>query len=206
MTKLFVQKILDRLFYYQKVFVFVWEAGKCNSSFQAKIPISFGHASPEELSEVYLNKETDLKSYPWEFLEEKIVTGRWHCICAKHKEEIIGYALYSTAEMSFAGTKSIVFDLPTNAAYIFKAFVYPTFRNLSIHKAIADFTFKTVHEMGFDLALFSINSTNNISIHNNVKLGSAIAGSAVFIKTRFFNKVFISGRLDKMGVRIRKIF
>jgi len=187
--------LLGRLFYYQKVLIFICDTGNINQGFQAKINLSLSHASPEDLANIYLHRETDLKVYPREFLEEQIRTSQWHCIVAKHDKEIVGYALYSTAGMSFVGTKSVVLDLPPRCTYVFKEFVYPAFRNLGVHKAIVDFTFRTVHKLGFDWAFFAINSTNQIAIHNKVKMGSSFAGSAVFIKTRLFNKVIVSGKL-----------
>jgi hypothetical protein len=130
----------------------------------------------------------------------------WKCIVARSEKRIVGYAFYSIDEMSFAGSKSIEFYLPTNAAYDFREFVNPAFRKLSIHKELLDFRLKTLKQSRVNIAFCAVNSTNKPSIHNCKKTGGAVIGSATFVKTRFFNKVFISKSLYKAGLTIKKIY
>lgn len=148
----------------------------------------------------------DLKVYPWKFLKERIKNDIWKCIIAKSEKRIVGYTICGTHEMSFAGAKRVEFDLPQKAGYIFRHFVHPTFRNLSIGKQLGYVAIRTLNECGALIAFSAVNSSNKIQLHNYKKLGGSLVGSVTFIKTSFFNKVFISKGIYKAGLKITRIY
>lgn len=199
-------KKTKRLVYYQKVLIYTFSTKEYNKSFQAKTPVWIGHASLDEIKELNRNHEMDLKVYQWQFLKEKIENGTWKYIVAKSEKKIIGYAFYSTNEMSFTGTKTIEFDLPVHAGYIFRHFVYPKFRNLSVGKQLVGISTRALNKCGAGIAFGAVNSANKVQLHNYNKMGWTAIGSVTFIKTSFFDKVFISKSIYKTGLKLRRIY
>lgn len=199
-------KKTKRLVYYQKVLIYTFSTKEYDKSFQAKTPVWIGHASLDEIKELNHNHEMDLKVYQWQFLKEKIENGTWKYIVAKSEKKIVGYAFYSTNEMSFAGTKTIEFDLPPHAGYIFRNFVHPKFRNLSVGKQLAGIQIRALNKCGAGIAFGAVNSTNKVQLHNYNKMGGTAVGSVTFIKTSFFDTAFISKSIYKTGLKLRRIY
>jgi ribosomal protein S18 acetylase RimI-like enzyme len=198
-------KIIRRFVYYQKVLVYGFNAQDYNEEFRAKTPVWIGPASSDDIKELYQNNDIDLNELPWEFLKEKIASNTWEIIAAKSEGKCVGYASYSTNEMSFSGTKRIEFELPPNTVYIFRDFVLPQLRNLSIGKHLGDFRMKKLKKDGVSVVFAVVNSTNKIQIHNYGKLGGFFIGSVTFVKTKFFNKIFISKSIMKAGLKVKRI-
>lgn len=196
---------LRRFVYYQKILLYGFNAQNYKEEFRAKTPVWIGPASSDDIKELYQNKDIDLNELPWEFLKEKIESNTWKIIAAKSEDKCVGYASYSTNEMSFAGSKRIEFELPPNTVYIFRDFVLLQFRNLSIGKHLGDFRMKKLKKDGVSIVFAVVNSTNKIQIHNYGKWGGFFIGSVTFMKTRFFNKVFISKNIIKTGLKVRRI-
>lgn len=199
-----IQKI-RRLIYYQKVLVFTWEMEDYRK-FNQKITVSMRGASLDEIEELYRNPKMDLKVYQWEVLKEKIRSGSWKCIIAKSENKILGYMMHSTNDMSVVGSKTIEFEIPQNACYNFKLFVDPAYRNLSISKQLTVYTMEILNKVGTFTFFSAVNSTNKIHLTNNKKIGKTIIGSIIFFKSFFLNKVFISKRLKKAGLKIKRIY
>ncbi len=200
-------KKIRRFVYYQRVLVYIFDVKEYNKSFQAKIPVWIGNASLDEIKELNRNQGMDLTEYPWEFLKKKIENGTWVCMIAKYEKTIVGYMFYSTNEMSFAGTKKIEFDLPPHTGYQLRCFVHPAYRNLAILKQLvqaAGSAMRTQH--GIAIAFWAVNGTNKIQIHNCEKLGNRFVGSITFIKSKFFNKAFVSKGIHKAGLKIKGIY
>jgi hypothetical protein len=195
-------KRLGYFIYYQKVYIFEWNLKNNRKMFEAKIPLVTSHASIDEVMQLHCQDEMDVKVYPQKFLKVKMETGAWKCIVAKYSGKIVGYAFYSTKEMSFSGSKNLKFKLPENCVYIFRNFVHLSFRNLSIHKKIEDTWLKIFQNNGIKYAYAAVNSTNEISINNFKKTGGEIIGSVYFFKTSIFNKAFLSSSINKRNLKI----
>lgn len=177
--------------------MFAWRLSEYTSSFRAKTPILITHPTLDDLKELNMDPEMDLRVYPWEFLKDKTQSNTWKCVVAASQSKKVGYLFYSTKEMSFSGTKTVHFDLPPRSAYNFRIYVHPAYRKLSIQKALIDFTWNLQRSADITTTFACVNSTNRPSISNFLRTGGTVIGSVIFLKTAFFNKVIVSRSLFK---------
>jgi len=203
-----MNNLIQRIVYFQKVLIYRFNVTECIQRIQSKRPILIERPSLDEIKELNESQEMDLNGYSWSYLSEKIMSGVWQCIGAKNVDKIIGYIFFSTQEMSFAGTKTVEFILPPNAGYPFKLFVHPDYRNMGLGKQLeqaADAGIRSSRKSNHIIAYRATNSTNNIQIHNYKILGGVYIGSVTFIKTKIFDKVLISYKLRREGLKIKSI-
>lgn len=194
-------KKIRKLIYYQKINILTFDTSAQDQGFQVKIPLQFSEASLAEIEELNRNSQWDLSLHPLEFLKEKRGTGSWKFLVAKSDGEIAAHACYSFNEMKIVGSREIEFELPPDTAYVFRMFVHPKFRGLQIHRQLENFRLKEVNKSGAASAFTAVNSTNVFSLDSCLKMGATVVGSVTFVKTRFFNKVFVSKSLYKTGLK-----
>lgn len=109
--------------------------------------------------------------------------------------------------MTIAGSKKIEFSLPPYAAYSFRNFIIPKYRNLTIYKHLVHVEMKLLKKQGINIRIDAVDSNNKIALNIIKKQPWHIYfGSVNFILTKFFNKVFISKGIYNAGLKIKRIY
>jgi RimJ/RimL family protein N-acetyltransferase len=137
----------------------------------------------------------DIRSIEWKVWKEKISNGLWRGFVCKDGERIVAQCFYSVEDIFLGGTKHVVLSMPAGCAYGFKLFTREDYRGKKLGHAITSFRINNVKQEGIRAYFTAINADNVVSRHVEERMG----GFIVFLKCRFFNKVFLSPWLIKRG-------
>lgn len=197
-----MKKILDKFYYYQKVYIFKISLEKYEKDFKPEVSLWTGPGTIDDIYDLHKDKTMDLDQYDWNYLKNKSETKEWLNIIVKKKNNILGYSFYSTRTMWVTGTKIINFKLPPLSAYFFKLFVSPAARNMSIGKYLTNYRLHMLKQAGVTDVYSAVNSTNHIQIHNSEKVGWKRIGSIHFLKTKLFNRYWISRNVHRSKLEL----
>ena len=200
----YLKKIL-RFFYYERVVLYGYNLTQ-KHEFETKVDYELCDASLQDVENLYNDENnTDLTSVDWNSWKEKISSGIWKGFLVKDGKYIVAQAFYSTDNIFFGGTKWVELNLPENAAYGFKLFARPDYRGKKLGQAVTSFRLNSAKKNGIKKYYTIIFARNKISRHNEEKIGGYLAGSIIFFKCRFFNKVFITPGIYKEGISVKTI-
>ena len=186
-------------FYYQRVVIYANDLSK-DHAFELNSSMQIAEATLEDIERLYnddLNQ--DIKSIDWEIWKENISKGLWRGFVCKDGESIVAQTFYSLVDIFFGGTKWVVLSIPPGWAYGFKLYTREDYRGKKMGQAITSFKIIRMKQEGLRGYFGVINSDNVISRRVREKMGGYKIGSIVFLKCRYFNKVFLSPWLIKKG-------
>ena len=200
---LIIFKKVEHFFYYQRVVLYANDLGT-DIDYESKTNMKLEVAKLEDVKRLYNDDSNqDIKTIDWELWEEKFSQGLWRGFVCKDGKSIVAQAFYSREEIFFKGTKWLFFSMPPDWAYGFKLFTRKDYRGKKIGQAISSFRINRAREEGIIRFIWAINSDNEVARGIQEKLGGYKIGSIVFLKCRFFNKVFFSPWLIKKGFVIK---
>lgn len=200
-------KKIKNFFYYERVVLYGYDL-RVNHDFEARIPdnMKLLSATVKDVEELYYDDlNTGINSIEWNIWEEKISKGLWKGFICKDGDALVAQAFHSMEDIFFGGTKWVVLNLPPDSAYGFKFYTRPDYRGKKLGQAITSFRLNNAQKEGIKNFYTIILHDNKVARHNEEKIGGYPIGSVIFLKCRFFNKVFLTPGLLRAGFRIKKI-
>ena len=198
-------KKVKNFFYYERVVLYGYDLSKYHE-LESKTDMTLCKAAMEDVEQLYHDKmNTDLTSIKLDLWKEKISNGLWKGFLIKDGDSIVAQAFYSTEDIFFGGTKWVTLHMPPNSAYGFKLFARSDYRGRKLGQAVTSFRLNSAKKDGIKKYYTIIFADNKISIHNEEKIGGFLVGSIIFLKCRFFNKVFLTPGIYFDGLRVKEI-
>ena len=193
------------LFYYERVVLYGYVLTEYHE-FETNIDYELCKATLQDIEQLYNDENnTDLTSIDWDLWKEKVSGDIWKGFLVKDGKSIVAQAFYSTEDIFFGGTKWVTLNMPESSAYGFKLFARPDYRGKRLGQAVTSFRLNCAKKDEIKKYYTIIYADNKISRHNEEKIGGYLAGSAIFLKCRFFNKVIFTPGIYKEGIRLKKI-
>lgn len=198
-------KKIKNFLYYQRIVLYGYDLNKVHN-FESMKRYTFHVASVKDLEETYVDEvNTDLRSISLSLWKKKITEGLWKGFMCKDGQMVVAQAFFSVEDAFFGGTKWVVLTMPPNSAYGFKLYTRPDYRGQKLGQAITSFRLNSAKNGGVERFYTVINSGNEVSRHNEEKIGGYLIGSVIFVKCRFFNIVLISPYIYMEGFRPKEI-
>lgn len=196
-------KKVKNFFYYERSVLYGYDLSKYHE-LELKTDMTLCKAAVEDVEQLYYDEmNTDLTSIKLDLWKEKISNGLWKGFLIKDGDSIVAQAFYSIEDIFFGGTKWVTLDMPPNSAYGFKLFARPDYRGRKLGQAVTSFRLNCAKKDGIKKYYTIIFADNKISRHNEEKIGGFLVGSIIFLKCRFFNKVFLTPGIYMDGLRTK---
>ena len=196
---------IKKFFYYERLVLYGYDL-RVQHDFESKTNMEMCQASLEDINELYHDvSNRDITSIEWDVWKEKISKGLWKGFILKNGHTIVAQAFYSIEDVFVKGTKRVVLNLPTSSAYGFKLFTRSDYRGKKLGQAITSFRLNHAKKVGIKKFYTIISANNVVSRHNEEKIGGYLVGSIIFLKCRFFNKVFLTAGIKREGFSIKEI-
>jgi len=198
-------KKITKFFYYERVVLYGYDLDRYHE-LESKTDMRLCKATLEDVEQLYHDKmNTDLTSIKLKLWQEKISNGLWKGFLIKDGVSTVAQAFYSEEDIFFGGTKWVTLNMPPNSAYGFKLYTRPDYRGRKLGQAVTSFRLNCAKKDGIKKYYTIIFADNKISRHNEEKIGGYLVGSAIFLKCRFFNKVFLSPGIYWEGIKVKEI-
>lgn len=199
-----IKKII-KFFYYERVVLYGYDL-RVMHDFEFKTDMRMRKASLEDVEKLYQDElNTDITSIPLKVWKEKILKGLWKGFILLDGNAIVAQAFYSVEDVFVGGTKRVLLNLPLDSAYGFKLFTRPDYRGKKLGQAITSFRLNNAKKEGIKKFYTIIYADNVVSRHNEEKIGGYLVGSIIFLKCRFFNKVFFTPGIGRAGFTVKEI-